>query len=87
MTYIVIYDVNEETGDYEQLYAKLESYDGWAKITESAWAIVSDKKSTEIREDLVPFIGKGGRLFIIKSGKASAWRNVIGKNEWFKENL
>ena len=85
-TYIVIYDVSSD-GDYDSLYEKLKDYNGWAKITESAWAIGSSKKASEIRDDLVPFIGKTGRLFVIKSGKAAAWKNAIASNDWFKKNL
>ena len=85
-TFIVVYDVSED-GDYEGLYEKLKKYDGWAKITESSWAITSEKKASEIRNELVPFIGSSGRLFILKSGKAAAWRNVIASNDWFKKNL
>lgn len=85
--YIVIYDVSED-GNYEGLYEKLKTYNGWAKISESAWAVGSNgQKATEIRDELKPFIGSSGRLFIIKSGIEAAWSNVIGRNEWFKENL
>ncbi|MBI0395440.1 hypothetical protein [Acinetobacter bereziniae] len=84
--YIVTYDVSED-GDYEGLYEKLKSYNGWAKITESSWAILSSRKATEIRDELSSFIGKDGRLFVIKSGKVAAWRNVQARNEWFKNNL
>jgi hypothetical protein len=85
-TFIVVYDLSDD-GDYKGLYEKLKSYDGWAKITESSWAIASDKKASEIRNELASFIGSSGRLFILKSGKAAAWRNVIASNEWFKKNL
>lgn len=85
--YIVIYDVSED-GNYEDLYAKLKTYNGWAKISESAWAIGSSSgKAKEIRDDLKQFVGSSGRLFVIKSGTEAAWKNVIGRNEWFKENL
>jgi len=85
-TYIVIYDVSKD-GNYDELYKKLKSYNGWAKITESAWAVVSTLKAPELRTALKPFIGKDGRLFVVKSGKAAGWSNIIASNEWFKKNL
>ncbi len=85
-TYIVIYDLSSD-GDYDELYKKLKSFNGWAKITESAWAIGSSKKASEIRDELIPFAGVNGKLFVIKSGKAAAWKNVIASNEWLKKFL
>ncbi|MCD8413698.1 hypothetical protein [Tenacibaculum finnmarkense] len=85
-TFIVSYDVSDDA-DYDKLYEKLKSYNGWAKITESTWAIVSSKKATEIRNELKPFIGKSGKLFVIKSGMGAAWTRVIASNEWLKKNL
>jgi len=85
-TYIVTYDISED-GDYTGLYEKLKTYNGWAKITESTWAIGSSKKAPEIRDELVEYIGEDGRLFVIKSGKAAAWKNTIGSSQWLKKNL
>ena len=51
------------------------------------WAIKTEKKATEIREDIGQYLPKGSRLFIIKSGVEAAWRNVICSNEWLKEKL
>lgn len=85
-TYIVIYDISGD-GDYEGIYEKLKSFSGWAKITESAWAIVTSRKAKEIRNELKPFVGSNGRLFVVKSGVEAAWSNVKASNEWFKKNL
>jgi|TARA_B110000114_G_C14758970_1_gene264050 hypothetical protein len=85
-TFIISYDISDD-GNYDKLYEKLKSYNGWAKITESTWAIGSSKKAAEIRNDLKPLIGDSGRLFVIKSGMGAAWRNVIASNEWLKKNL
>ena len=86
IAYIVTYDVSDD-GDYEGLYEKLKTYNGWAKITESSWAVLSQGKASDIRDELSPVIGEKGRLFVIKSGKAAAWRNTKGRSEWFKNNL
>jgi hypothetical protein len=59
----------------------------WAKITESCWAVVYEGKSTEIRDNLKKDLGKGDRLFVIKSSGIAAWSNTICKSEWLKDNL
>ena len=84
--YIISYDLPEGT-DYNPLYKAMKSYKAWAMITESTWAIVGDDDAVTIRNHLKLYIPSGGRLFVIRSGKESAWVNTICKNEWLQENL
>ncbi len=84
--YIISYDM-AAGGDYEELYEAIKEYGTWAHITESTWAVVTDEDHKEIRDSLGQFLPKGSRLFVVKSGSSSAWRNVICRNEWLKENL
>jgi hypothetical protein len=82
-----MYDLKAPGRDYDQLYKALKSYGTWAKITESAWAIVTDSSARLIRNHLGSFLDNNDRLFVIKSGQNAAWRNVIGSSEWFKNHL
>lgn len=82
-----MYDLRESGRNYSKLHEAIKSYGIWAKITESSWAIVTDSTATEIRDYLGSFMDNNDRLFVIKSGHNSAWRNVIGSNDWFKKHL
>jgi len=84
--YIVSYDMIEG-GDYEPLIKAIKTYLGWAHITESTWAVVSENDHKQIRGDLVKYLPKGSRLFVTKSSGVAAWRNVICRNEWLKKYL
>ena len=85
-TYIISYDM-AEGGSYNDLYEAIKSYGTWAKITESTWAVVTDLKAKEIRNDLEQYFPEGSSLFVVKSGTAAAWRNVQCSNEWLKKHL
>lgn len=86
--YIISYDLLKVgTQNYEPLYEAIKSYGTWAKITESTWAVVTSKSTTQIRDHLMNVIDAGDRLIIIKSGSTAAWANVICSNVWLKENL
>lgn len=85
--YIVMYELRSPGRNYTAFYSALKSYGTWAKITDRSWAIVSDHSPKEIRDHLTQFIDSSDRLFIIKSGHNSAWRNAIGNTEWFKKYL
>jgi hypothetical protein len=84
--YIISCDM-AEGGDYDALFDAIKSYRIWAHITESTWAVVTDDDHKEIRDNLEQYLPKGSRLFVVKSGTAAAWRNVICRNEWLKKNL
>lgn len=84
--YIISYDM-AEGGDYDALFQAIRDYGTWAHITESTWAVVTERTQKEIREDLEQHLPSGSRLFVVRSGAAAAWRNVICRNEWLKKNL
>jgi uncharacterized Zn ribbon protein len=86
MTYIITYDM-AKGGSYDDLFEAIKSYGTWAKINKSTWAIVSESKSAEIRDNLGKHLPKGSSLFIVKSASVGAWRNVECSNEWLKKNL
>jgi hypothetical protein len=86
--YIVTYDLaNASTIDYEALFAAIKEYGVWARVTESTWIVATDKTAKEIRDYLEAFLTPGSRLFVVKSGKEAAWRDVRCKNDWLKKWL
>lgn len=84
--YIISYDLVKER-KYEELYAAIESYGTWAKITESTWAIVTDNTAIQVRDKLIGTIDGDDKLIVIKSGVEAAWRNISCSNEWLQKNL
>ena len=85
--YIIIYDLRAPGRDYNMLYSAIKSYEHWGKMTESAWAVVSELNSEEIRDHLMKYIDTNDRLMVIKSGQHAAWENAIAANDWLKQNL
>ncbi len=85
-TYIISYDLKGSEG-YEDLFEAIKEYSGWARITESTWAIVTEENHTEIRDNLGSYLPKGSRLFVVRSGSVAAWRNTICSNDWLKKNI
>lgn len=85
--YIVSYDLVGKNKDYEALYTAIKNYGGWAHISESTWAVVTDNSAVEVRDALKRCLDSDDRIFVIKSGVEAAWSNVICNNEWLKDNL
>lgn len=87
-TFIITYDVAQgDNFDYQNIYKYFKEYGTWAKITESTWAIVTEKKATEIRNEIISILPEESRVFVIKSGINGAWRNTICRSEWLKTHL
>ncbi len=86
-TYLISYDLSDEDS-YEDLYDYIKSYNSWAHISESLWAIKTNKNAKKIRDEIVDVIDdEDSTIFVIKSGVEAAWINVICKNAWLKDNL
>lgn len=84
--YIISYDLVNQR-NYEELWEAIKKYPGWAKITESTWAVKTEHSAKQIRDDLSQFLDQDDRVFVIKSGIEAAWRNCICRNEWLQNNL
>lgn len=85
--YIISYDLCQPNKNYEDLYTALKSFPTWGRLTESTWAVTSNKNHIEIRDFLMRYIDNNDRLIIILSGKSAAWTKVLAPNEWVKNNL
>lgn len=85
-TYIISYDLINQR-NYDELYGAIKSYDSWAHISESTWAVVTSKTAVQVRDHLKKFVDGDDRLMVVKSGKEAAWSNVLCKSQWLKDNL
>lgn len=85
--YIISYDLCQPNRDYVTFYNALKSFPIWGRLTESTWAVVSNKTCVEIRDYLMTFIDDDDRLIVVLGGKSAAWVRVIADNNWVKENL
>jgi hypothetical protein len=84
--YIISYDL-VKARDYEALYKAIKDYGTWAHVHDSVWAVVTTSTAVEIRDYLQRYVDSDDRIFVIKSGSEAAWRGVLCKNEWLKDNL
>ena len=86
--YIVTFEVEDE-GRIEELVESLRKYYGYCPIHKGCWAILTEKSAVDIRDSLGEVLIEEDRIFVIKSGVESAWRNTYSKkhDEWLKREL
>ena len=85
-TYIISYDLVKER-DYDTLYLAIKESKEWARISDSTWAVVTEESAVDLRDRLIKSMDVDDRLFVLKSGIESAWRNSKCSNEWLKKWL
>lgn len=84
--FLVQYDLRKAR-DYGSLYEAIKSYATWAHILESSWAVVTTKSAAEVYAHLRQYMDADDGLFVVRSGKEAAWRGVICRDQWLKDNL
>lgn len=86
--YIVSFQAKQRS-TRDALRERMRSFGAYCPINATCWALMSDKKATEIRDDLKAPLEKGDRIFVIRSGTEAAWRSAISPkhSEWLKKNL
>ena len=85
--FIVVYDLCNPGQNYQELHNAIKGFPHWGKLTESAWAIVSDKSAANIRDFLRQFIDTNDRLLVVQSGCNAAWQNMLASNDWIRNNI
>ncbi|SIT02803.1 hypothetical protein SAMN05421786_104140 [Chryseobacterium ureilyticum] len=84
--YIINYDLNNSK-DYDSVFKAIKSYDKWAKVLKSCWAVVTTKTAVEVRDHLASVMDNDDGLFVVKSSGIGAWQHVECSNQWLKDNL
>lgn len=87
-TYIISFDIIDATKK-AAFKEKMKSYGTYCPINANCWAIVTDKKATEIRDFLKTGLVNPDRIFVIRSGTEAAWTNAFAdaNSEWLKKRL
>ncbi len=67
----------------------MRAYGAYCPINATCWALLTDKKAVDVRDDLEIALQKGDRLFVVRSGTEAAWRNAVSQahSDWLKKNL
>jgi len=86
--YIVTFQTNSETSR-NKVREILKSYGSYCPIHNYCWAIKTNKKAKEIRDDIKSVLASNERVFVIRSGTEAAWFNSYSEenNKWLRENL
>ena len=87
MSCCIINDDLNKFKDYESLFEAIKTYGTWGKILKSCWAVVTTKSAEQVRDHLLTVMDSDDGIFVVKSGKEAAWKNIECSSDWLKNNL
>jgi hypothetical protein len=87
--YIVTFEVPDSTRVAAVKESLTKSFSGQCKLTDSSWAIITEKKATEVRDILNKCLAPGDRLYVFRSGTEGAWIQALSDkhSDWLKRYL
>lgn len=95
-TYIITYDLcgdpvppetRTRTAVSEALIDMLRRFGSWAHITESCWAVVSNRTAIDIRDEILALVRPQDRIMVVQTAHVAAWNNALCNNEWLRANI
>jgi hypothetical protein len=89
MTCYIVSFQSDSAATRQKIRDLLKTYSIYCPINSTCWAIVTEKKATEIRDHVGEALGSEDRIFVVRSGTEAAWRNAISTKhtDWLKKNL
>lgn len=87
---VISYDITRDGNEnsvYAALYDAIKAYGTWARITDSCWAIKTERSAVEVRDALLRLLRPSDRLFVVLTAHIAAWSNTFCTNDWLKENI
>lgn len=85
--YLVAYELKQPREHYVELMKLLKSFDDWAQLLDSTWAIRTELAVVDVRDQLWEVMDPDDGLFVVESGRVAAWQDVRCENQWLKDNL
>lgn len=86
-TYIITYDLNKETTRPPIVKKIKEISGGWAKLSESSYAVSTTKTVESLYAELKPMIDSNDNIYIITLKKPYTGYGSKEVNEWLEKNL
>lgn len=86
-TLLVTYDLNRPGQDYFDLHKAIKAHSGWAKLSESSYAISTNSTPSQVYSRLSPYLDKNDTLYVIVLNRPYDGQGSKEVNQWLENNL
>jgi len=85
--YIVTYDLSNPGRNYESLLKKIKTFSAWARLGGSAYLLITEQTSVQLRDFLTPALDINDKLYVGRLSNEAAWQGLgEGVSNWIKNN-
>lgn len=84
--YLVVFRVNADNR-IPALVRELAGFQGWTRLAENSFVVISDQDAYAIYDRLAEHVGKYDRLYVMRLGAQYAGQGASGVSDWLAENL
>ena len=85
--YLVTYDLHVRGQNYTDLLAKIKESAMWARLSESSYAIGTEKTPQQLFDYLKPGLDSNDQLYIVTITKPYIGVGTEEVNSWLENNL
>ncbi len=85
--YLVTYDLNARGQNYTELIDKIKEGGKWARLSESSYAVGTEKTPQQLFDRLKTSLDSNDQLYIVTIGKPFIGRGDRDVNNWLESNL
>lgn len=86
-TLIIIFELIQPNYNYTKVVQKIHTYHSWARLSSSAYLIIVNTSPVAVRDNLLPLLRPGDRLFVGTCPVPAAWQGMPDDvAKWILEN-
>ena len=86
-TLLVTYDLNQPGQNYSKLLAAIKAYPGWARLSESSYAISTSYGPQAVFDNLAQYLDRTDNLYVVTLQRPYGGRGPQKVNDWLAANL
>ena len=83
---LINYDLINPGQDYETVITHIKSYEGWANVLASTWAVSTSQTTSEVRDGLTALTDKNDKFYVVDiTGRSASWFGMSDQvSAWLK---
>ena len=83
---LINYDLVNPGQDYDAIIEHIKSYDGWAHVMLSCWAVSTTKTVVQVRDGLIAVTDRNDKFYVVDiTDQSAAWIGLpTTVSDWLK---
>jgi len=84
---LITYELKNPEQNLHEIVQRIKSYEGWAQLSESSYAVVATESLDTIFNDFRSLLNQNDILLVVNLTKPHVGRTTPGIDDWLRDNL